>query len=32
MTGVILALDQGTSSVPAEPLTLEQVGQVIGVT
>ena len=29
---VSLALDQGTSSVPAEPLTLEQVGQVIGVT
>ena len=29
---VELALEQGTSSVPAEPLTLEQVGQVIGVT
>ncbi len=29
---VALALEQGTSSVPAEPLTLEQVGQVIGVT
>ena len=27
-----LALEQGTSSVAAEPLTLEQVGQVIGVT
>jgi len=29
---VELALEQGTSAVPAEPLTLEQVGQVIGVT
>lgn len=29
---VELALEQGSSAVPAEPLTLEQVGQVIGVT